>query len=248
MIYQTIVQQAKHKEALLKPNRFVKISEREDRSDIPLSAWEPLLKNSFWQTWKGIILNKGVTEIGIYPMLLHELQPKTIIEIGAFNGGSAVWLADNLQLFGVQSRIYSMDIDLSILDEKAKTDPRICFVEGDCNEMESVFSSQMLAELPHPWLVIEDVHLNLVAVIDYFHNNGLSSGDYIIIEDTNQLMWEFWSENWDDEEELEKGASKMQQLRDWLANHEQEYLVDSYYQDMYGYNGSKNWNSILKKE
>ena len=70
MIYQTILQQAKHKEALLKPNRFVKISEREDRSDIPLSAWEPLLKNSFWQTWKGIILNKGVTEIGIKHLFL----------------------------------------------------------------------------------------------------------------------------------------------------------------------------------
>lgn len=247
MLYQTIVEEAKHKEELLKPDRFVKISERKDHCDIPLSAWKPLLKNSFLQTWKGIILNKGVTEIGLYPMLLHELQPKTIIEIGAFNGGSAVWLADNLELFGVQGHIYSMDIDLSLLDEKAKTDPRICFLQGDCNQIESVFSPQMLAELAHPWLVIEDVHVNLVAVVDYFHKNGLSGGDYMIVEDTNQFMWEAWRENWDDEEELQKGASKMDELRGWLLNHEEEYLVDTYYQDIYGYNGSKNWNSMLKR-
>lgn len=39
----------------------------------------------------------------------------------------------------------------------------------------------------------------------------------------------------------------MDDLKSWLLNHEDEYLIDSYYQDMYGYNGSKNWNSILKR-
>ena len=39
----------------------------------------------------------------------------------------------------------------------------------------------------------------------------------------------------------------MDDLRNWLMKHQDEYLVDSYYQDMYGYNTSKNWNSILKK-
>ena len=40
-------------------------------------------------------------QVSLYPMLLFELKPKTIIEIGAFNGGSAIWLADNLELFGI---------------------------------------------------------------------------------------------------------------------------------------------------
>ncbi|MDJ0797463.1 MAG: hypothetical protein QNJ51_11635 [Calothrix sp. MO_167.B12] len=39
----------------------------------------------------------------------------------------------------------------------------------------------------------------------------------------------------------------MSDLRDWLLDHENEYLIDTYYQDMYGYNGSKSWNSILIK-
>ena len=250
MSYQDIVKQAKHKQEPMQENRFVKISEREDKSDIPFLAWPPLLNNSYLQTWKGIILNKGVTEIALYPMLFYELQPKTIIEIGALNGGGAIWMADILNMFGIDASIYSVDIDISLVDEKAKADSRVHFLQGDCNKIGEVFSPETLAQFPHPWLIIEDAHVNLVAVVDYFHNNGLKTGDYLIVEDTNKYMWEVWADNWDsqeNQEEMEKGPQKMDELRSWLQNHENTYLIDAYYQDMYGYNGSKNWNSILKK-
>ncbi|MDJ0620300.1 MAG: CmcI family methyltransferase [Calothrix sp. MO_192.B10] len=247
MNYQNILQQARHKQEPLKPERFVKISDRKDKCDIPTSAFKPLFENAYLQTWKGIILNKGITEIALYPMLVYELQPKTIIEIGAFNGGGAIWLADHLDLFEIEGHVYSVDIDLSLLDEKARNDSRVHFLEGDCNNINAVFPPQMLSELPHPWLIIEDAHVNLVAVVEYFHSNGLQSGDYLIVEDTNRLYWELWGDNWDDRAEMEQGVKKMDDLRNWLIDHEKEYLVDTYYQDLYGYNGSKNWNSILKR-
>lgn len=247
MSYQDVIQQAKHKTEPLKSNRFVKISQREDRCDLPLSAWSPLLENAFLQTWKGIVLNKGITEIALYPMLIHELQPQTIIEIGALNGGSAIWLADHLELFGIAGKVYSMDIDLSLLDENAKSDGRVKFFQGDSNKIAATFTPQMLAQLPHPWLVIEDAHVNLVGVLEYFHHNGLMSGDYLIVEDTNPLMWKYWQDNWDDAANIEEGARKLEDLKGWLKSHKEEYLVDTYYHDIYGYNGSKNWNSILKK-
>ena len=42
---------------------------------------------------------------------------------------------------------------------------------------------------------------------------------------------------------------KLDDLRSWLMRHQNEYLVDTHYiyLDIYGYNGSKNWNSILKR-
>lgn len=247
MDYQSVLSDAKHIQELSKPDRFVKISARDDRCDLPVDSWKTLLTNTFLQTWKGIILNKGVTEIGIYPMILWELKPQTIIEIGAFNGGSAVWLADNLEMFGVDGSVYAVDIDLSLLDEKAKDHPKVNFMEGDCNNLSAVLPQTMLDKLPHPWLIIEDAHVNVLAVVEYFHNHGLTSGDYLIVEDTSQFMWEYWGDNWDDKEENAKGKQKMSDLRDWLLKHEDEYLVDTHYQDIYGYNGSKNWNSILKR-
>ena len=246
MDYQDVIRAARHRTEPLRADRFVKISQRENRCDLPMSAWSSLLENAFLQTWKGVILNKGVTEIALYPMLLYELRPQTIIEIGAFNGGSAIWLADHLELFGIGGTVYAMDIDLSLLDEVARNDSRINFLQGDSFNLSATFTSQMLAKLPHPWLVIEDSHVNLVGILDYFHHNGLISGDYLIVEDTSQSMWDYWKDVWKDESENEDGARKLADLRHWLESHE-EYLVDTYYQDIYGYNGSKNWNSILKK-
>jgi hypothetical protein len=94
--------------------------------------------------------------------------------------------------------------------------------------------------------VIEDVHDNLVGILEHFHNNGLQTGDYLIIEDTNKFMWEVW-DDWDDQELIQRGCQKMDDLRQWLIKYQDKYKIDSYYQDMYGYNVSKNWNSILKK-
>lgn len=247
MSYQTIIQQGQHKQAPLRADRFAKMTDRLDRCDLPNEAWKPLLGNGYLQTWKGILLNKGVTEIAIYPMLLHELQPKTVIEIGALNGGGAIWLADHLELFGIDSSVYSIDIDLSLLDPQAKEDKRVQFLQGDCNNISAAFPPDMLSSLPHPWLIIEDAHINLTGVLDYFHQNGLTQGDYLIVEDTNKIHWQLWQDEWDDREEMEQGSRKMDDLRHWISQYENDYLVDTYYQDMYGYNGSKNWNSILKR-
>ncbi len=233
MSYKQVVQVAKHRREPLKIDRFVKISERDDRSDLPEAAWKSLLHNNYLQTWKGVMLAKGMTEITLYPMLLHELQPKTIIEIGAFNGGSAIWFADLMEILGVQSHIYSMDIDLSLLDAKAKDDSRIQFFEGDCHDIASAFPPELLSTLPHPWFITEDAHVNSVGILDYFDKHGLRSGDYIIIEDTNPFIWkydvtdeELWTDD-DNRDEESRGDDIIDDIRRWLANHEDEYLVDT---------------------
>lgn len=229
-----------------KTERFVKISDREDRCDVPKVAWRPLTENAYLQTWKGVLLEKDPMQIAAYPMLLNELQPETVIELGALKGGSAIWLADQLDQLAIEGQVYSVDDDLSQLDEKVKADSRIHFLDGDCRDIDTVLPTELLDSLPHPWLIIEDVHDNLLGILDHFHHHGLQAGDYIIIEDTNKFMWEVWSD-WGDQELIQRGAQKMDQLRNWLNSHQEEYLIDSYYQDMYGYNVSKNWNSILKK-
>ncbi|NEN99602.1 MAG: cephalosporin hydroxylase [Moorea sp. SIO1F2] len=226
--------------------RLVKISDREDISSLPKGIWRPLTENYHLQTWKGIPMDKSPIEIALYPMLIYELQPKTIIELGADTGGSAVWLADQLKLFEIEGLLYSVDIDLSLLDEKAKAQPNIKFLEGDCHQIDMVLSTTLLSTLPHPWLIIEDAHVNLVGILNYFHHNGLQNGDYLIIEDTNKALWEAWSD-WEDKEFIERMKGKLDLLKKWLMQHKNEYLIDTHYQDLFGYNGSKNWNSMLKR-
>lgn len=49
----------------------------------------------------------------------------------------------------------------------------------------------------------------VLGVVEYFHNHGLTKGDYLIVEDTNKFMWDSWSDNWeDDKEEYGKRKAK----------------------------------------
>ena len=245
--YRIAVEETQQKYGPTNKKRFVKISEREDKSELPMSMWENLLTKTFLQTWKDILISKGVFELSVYPMLIQELKPQTIIELGALSGGSAVWFADLLESFKIQGTVYSVDVDLSLLDDKAKADSRINWLEGDCNKISAIFSPALLSRLPHPWLILEDCHVNPVGICEYFHNNGLQSGDYLIFEDTNKMVPQYWETRWQDTSELQSVERKLEHIRDWLKNQEEEYLVDTYYLDMYGYNVSKNWNSVLKR-
>lgn len=245
--YQNLKQDKPHQKELQKASRFASIDSRKDTCDIPAPVWATLIEASYKQHWQDIHIQKSAMEMVLYPMLVHEIQPKTIIEIGAFNGGSAVWLADHLSIFGIEGSIYSLDIDLSFLDEKARSDQRINFLQGDSNQIDLVFPPKMLSKLAHPWLVIEDAHVNVIGVLEHFHNNGLQTEDYLIVEDTNLFCWEYWNENFDSDDNGDLKDDKGSGLKEFLSKHEKEYLVDTYYQDLFGYNGSKNWNSILKR-
>ncbi len=201
------------------PERFVSITNRQDRCTLPNSIWRPLTQNYLLQTWKGISMDKSPFEIALYPMLIYELQPRTIIELGAETGGSAVWLADQLKAFDIDGKVYSVDIDLSLLDERARNNSGIHFLEGDCNKIEEILPPELLANYEHPWLIVEDVHVNVDGLLDYFHHNGLRSGDYVIIEDTNQDLWQAWSD-WDDKDFIKRMLSKLrctQKLADKLS-------------------------------
>lgn len=250
MEYKKILNESRHRQEPLHPDRFVKISKREDRCDLPKSAWDIIFQRPLLQTHQGVLLLKDIMQVSLYPILLFEVKPKTIIELGAFNGGSAIWLADHLEMFHIKANIYSVDIDLSMLDDVVKRDTRIHFLQGDCSKISEIFSQKALSQFPHPWLIIEDSHINLIEVLEYFHENGLESGDYLIVEDTNTFLdtLDIWKTlGYSKKETKLTSKQKMQNLRKWMNNHHNEYLVDTYYLDMFGYNVSKNCNSIFKR-
>ena len=49
--------------------------------------------------WRGTIVLKDPLSLTINQQLLWELKPQTVIEFGAYKGGSALWTADMLKIF-----------------------------------------------------------------------------------------------------------------------------------------------------
>lgn len=43
------------------------------------------------------------------------------------------------------------------------------------------------------------------------------------------------------------GTEKLDELRTFMQTHSAAYRVDTYYTDMFGYNGTWNWDGFIKK-
>ncbi|MGE3622829.1 MAG: CmcI family methyltransferase [Bdellovibrionales bacterium] len=170
--------------------------------------------------WRGVPLMKTVFDYAIYPMLLAELRPATIFEIGSGLGASAMWLADHLALFGIEGRVHSAD-----LHPPACAHDRVAFRRGDCAAPPTLFDLQVMIDAPRPWLVIEDAHHNVLNVLDHFHD-FLKPGDYLVVEDSEV---------------------KRDDLRVFMEAHAGLYMVDTWFTDYFGRNATCAGDSIFRR-
>jgi len=161
--------------------------------------------------WRGAPLMKNVFDFAIYPALIAELRPRTVFEIGSGSGASAAWIADHLTLCGAEARIHSVDLIKARMEH-----PLVTFHHGDCANPESLFEPQLLRSAPHPWLVIEDAHHNVDAVLEHMHQ-FLLPGDYLVVEDSDV---------------------KQQSLGKFNEAHPGDYLVDTRFTDYFGRNAT----------
>jgi len=170
--------------------------------------------------WRGTPLMKNVFDFAMYPALLAELQPRTIFEVGSGLGASAIWLADHLSLCGVEGHVHSVDRVKAEIEHAA-----VSFYQGDCSDPKQLFDPGLLHAAPHPWLVVEDAHHNVAAVLEQFHMH-LAAGDYLVVEDSEV---------------------KREAIREFLGAHPGEYLVDTRFTDYFGRNATCAADSIFVK-
>lgn len=227
-------------------DRFAPIEERQDTGVLALDVISTISHGKYQTFWRGVSLMKDPLDQTILQQLLWELKPRTVIEFGAYKGGSALWIADLLKLFGCQSRVVSIDIDLSLLDAEARKSSDVEFIQGDSFQVEKVLSSTFLENLHHPWLVMEDAHVNLVGVLEYL-DKFIEPGDYICVEDSNPLAPGAGQGLVKTRGYKAYGPSKMNELRKFLTGRSDRYLVDQKYTDFFGYNATWNMNGYLKR-
>ena len=79
--------------------------------------------------------------------------------------------------------------------------------------------------LGHPWLVVEDAHVNVLGVLRHLHQQ-MRSGDYLIVEDS---------------------AIKGEALVRFLAETRDAYRLDTHYADFFGRNATAARDSIFRR-
>lgn len=178
-------------------------------------------------TYRGHAMIKNPFDLALYPLLLWNLKPATIFEIGSYNGASALWMADLLATYGVETHIHSLDVTKVTAIEH----PRITFHEGSGRALADVFPPEMLASSPRPLLVIDDAdHTRETsrAVLDYFHPH-MRKGEYVVIEDGLTAQ------------------GPRDALMEFLPAHADTWAVDPFYCDFFGYNATWCVNGFLKR-
>src|SRR6202022_329657 len=128
-------------------------SHRPWRSTLPPDAVESIQRGTAGYSYRGIRLGKNPFDLALYQLLIWELKPRMIIEVGSGSGASALWFSDLLERFGVRARILSIDIRPPNLPDRANN---IRFIEGDGRNLAATLPAELLADLQHPLLLVED--------------------------------------------------------------------------------------------
>ena len=230
------------REALVSPTRFQSIDSREDRTDI----FYYYSAGKFMSKYRGSFLLKNPNDLCVYYQLFTHVRPRIVFEMGTCSGASAMWYDDAAKSLDLDCHIYSVDYEPALLDEdfKQRKPDTVNFIVGDTTKIEDIFPPSMLEPLPHPWLIVEDSHDNTEAIVEYFHQ-FMKVGDYLVIEDTSPYVRLGDSS---DSATTKWGEEKLNMLKDFLRSPiGQNFKVDSFLTDLYGYNCTLNWHGFMRK-
>jgi cephalosporin hydroxylase len=208
------------------------------RTAIPPGLHISVTQGQIEYLYRGIVMQKHPVEIALYMQLIWETKPRTIIEIGAQAGGSAVWLADTLKNFEVDGQVISVDLRPP---SPAYKPANVRFLRGDANDLGSTLTPDFLATLPRPWMVIEDAshqYAATLAVLRFF-DPLLRQGEYIIVEDATVTEMGI-------DARFDGGPARS--IAEFLNEKTDGYDIDTRYCDHYGRNVTGNPNGYLRKK
>jgi len=134
-----------------------------------------------WLSWRGVKTFKNPCDAWVYQAMIGELQPDWIIECGTYHGGSALFLADMMDLYKIAGRIVTIDITRH---GQPPDHPRIHYLLGSSTDPKVVGQVRGM------------ISGTVLAILDSDHSGDnvfqelaayapmVTQGSYVIIEDT----------------------------------------------------------------
>lgn len=184
-------------------------------------------------TYRGISAIKCPFDYVIYQMIIFEIKPDLIIEIGTNAGGSALYLADMLNING-KGMVHTIDLPENQEEKIVRQHPRIkIFKEGFLKYNTKDLSSYDTI------LVIEDgshLYEDSLAALQKF-SPYVTKNSYYIVEDG--IISELGLEK-----KYKGGPQKA--IREFLSCNK-EFVIDNKWCDFFGKNATFNQNGYLKK-
>jgi cephalosporin hydroxylase len=184
-------------------------------------------------TYRGIPAIKCPFDYVIYQMIIYEIQPDLIIEIGTNAGGAALYLADLLEL-NKKGELHTIDLPENKENELLHTHPRIkVFKDGfqgyDISLVNNFKTIMVIDDGSHKYDDVRDVLIKFSPII--------SPGSYFIVEDG--IITELGLEK-----EYDGGPQKA--IREFIKR-QNKFKIDRKWCDFFGDNTTFNLNGYLKR-
>jgi cephalosporin hydroxylase len=160
-------------------------------------------------TYAGLPLLKFPEDLRVYERLMWDMRADTVIEIGTFRGGSALWFRDRLRIQRGYGRTSAaplvVSIDLRIDDAAgalraadADFDREIALVEGDVTDPGLPGRVAALLDAGRRCLVVEDsahVYETTLAALRGFARFVPPGGWFVVedgVVDVERVRWPEW--------------------------------------------------------
>jgi cephalosporin hydroxylase len=184
-------------------------------------------------TYRGIKMIKNPFDYLLYQMIINEVKPDLIIEVGTNHGGTALYMSDMLDLIG-KGEIHTIDITEYPMDERVINNKRIKrFLGGyqaydlkNCEGYEKI-------------LVIDDgshLYEHTLEILQKFQD-VVTPDSYFIVED-GALIHIGLTKDY--------GGGPVRAIEEFLQTND-NYIIDRNWCDFFGKNATFNTNGFLKK-
>lgn len=190
--------------------------------------------------YRGLKTIKCPFDYVIYQMIINEVKPDLIIEIGTAYGGSSLYLADLLNNIG-NGIVHTIDIsddwfnsNNNDLKSLVTNNPRIKrFLGGyqnyDIKNAEGFSKIMLIDDGSHHYS-------DVIEVMNKF-KNIISKDSYMIIED-GSLVWVGLEEAYN--------GGPLKAIDEFISSNS-EFVIDRKWCDFFGYNATFNPNGYLKR-
>jgi cephalosporin hydroxylase len=184
-------------------------------------------------TYRGIKMIKNPFDYLLYQMIINEVKPDLIIEVGKKHGGADLYMSDMLDLIG-KGEIHTIDITEYPMDERVINNKRIKrFLGGyqaydlkNCEGYEKI-------------LVIDDgshLYEHTLEILQKFQD-VVTPDSYFIVED-GALIHIGLTKDY--------GGGPVRAIEEFLQKND-NYIIDRNWCDFFGKNATFNTNGFLKK-
>lgn len=182
--------------------------------------------------YRGVTYLKNPFDYVMYQMIINEVKPDLIIEVGTRFGGGALYMADLLETIG-KGEVHTIDIVDYVESPLVKENPRIKrFLNGyqgyDLSNTEGFETILVIEDASHTYKDCKEAIEKFAPLV--------SKDSYLIVEDGIVTELKLGGFN----------GGPLKAISEFLPNHK-EFIVDKKWCNFFGNNATHNVSGFLKK-